>query len=172
MSQRREGKTQKGGLLAVAKATLEHQGAQCLLCLGEKIAPDRNQLSVNCQASVLLGGPSCEEITCDEISCDEISWDEISCDGDNLLSGQAERAAPSPSAATGARVGREIENSLGGFVQVGKVEVEEGRQCVGTELISCVMRLLEWEFLPWDELCGYLELDTFLVPTQPYMIRT
>lgn len=50
---------QKGGLLAVAKATLGHQGAQCLLCLGEKIAPDRNQLSVNCQASVLLGGPSC-----------------------------------------------------------------------------------------------------------------
>lgn len=135
------------------------------------------------------------EITCDEISCDEISWDEISCDGDNLLSGQAERAAPSPSAAAGARVGREIENSLGGFVQVGKVEVEEGRQCpgwvhraseparasgcfrlplgvVGTELISCIPRLLEWELLPWDELCGYLELDTFLVPTQPYMIRT
>lgn len=58
----REGKEkkQKGGLLAVAEATLEHQGAQCLLCLGEKIAPDRNQLSVNCQASVLLGGLSCD----------------------------------------------------------------------------------------------------------------
>lgn len=49
----------KGGLLAVAKATLKHQGAQCLLCLGEKIASDRNQLSVNCQASLIMGGPTC-----------------------------------------------------------------------------------------------------------------
>jgi len=52
-------KKKKGGLLAVAKATLKHQGAQCLLCLGEKIASDRNQLSVNCQASLMMGGPTC-----------------------------------------------------------------------------------------------------------------
>lgn len=49
----------KGGLLAVAGATLEHRGAQCLLCLREKIASDRNQLSVSCQASLMMGGPTC-----------------------------------------------------------------------------------------------------------------
>lgn len=56
----KKGKERKeGGLLAVAEATLEHPEAQCLLCLREKIAPDRNQLSVNCQASLVMGGPTC-----------------------------------------------------------------------------------------------------------------
>lgn len=43
----RDGVGEKGGLLAVAEATLEHRGLQCPLCLPEKIALGRSQFSAD-----------------------------------------------------------------------------------------------------------------------------
>lgn len=67
LSQERRG--EKGGLLAVVKATLKPQALQCPLCLPEKITLDRNQFSVSHHGFPHYGRPGPWGCDVDNLTC-------------------------------------------------------------------------------------------------------